>query len=263
MSGDDPPPPKVEPTSPYYIGYHDRPGDHITGTRLNLHNFAERKNDVQNALKARRKFVFLDGSITAPQSPCTKDDWETLHAMLIAWLMNLIEPEVKRMLSNYDNAKRLWDDLHDRFDVVDGSKIQHIKCDLHDCKQTENMSVAVYYDTLNQLWNELDTYEPIITCTCSTDVGKKHIDRRESDRLHQFLLGLIKPYETLRYVILAQSPLPTVSRAFQMVSQEERVKGIYKPAESAPLPELSTFSVCPSGPRPSPAPRASAQLSRS
>ncbi|XP_074291822.1 uncharacterized protein LOC141618628 [Silene latifolia] len=186
MSGDTPPPPplKIESNSPYYIGNHDKPGDRITNTRLTLHNFDEWKSDARTALKARRKFGFLDGTYTEPKPPCTLEDWETLHSMLVSWLMNLIEPEVKRLLSNYDDAKRLWDDLHDRLSVVDGSRIQQLKGALHDCKQTDTMSFAVYYGTLNQSWDELDTYEQILTCKCTADVGKQHIERRESDGLH-------------------------------------------------------------------------------
>ncbi|XP_074294506.1 uncharacterized protein LOC141622365 [Silene latifolia] len=263
MSGDaDPPPLKIDSSSPYYIGNHDKPGDRLTDIRLNLHNFDEWAHAVRTALRARRKFGFLDGTFTEPKPPCTKDDWETIHSMLVSWLMNIIDPEVRCLLSKYEDAKRLWDDLHDRFDIIDGPRIQHIKGALRDCRQTETMSIAVYYGTLNQLWDELDKYEPIICCKCDANVGKQHLERRESDRLHQFLLGLLSPYDTLRSVILSQSPLPTVGRAFQLISQEERVKGLHKTTELAPHAEVATFALRQNNPRPG-IDRPSSQLSRS
>ncbi|XP_074318937.1 uncharacterized protein LOC141655778 [Silene latifolia] len=87
------------------------------------------------------------------------------------------------------------------------------------------MSVAVYYSKLSQLWDELDKYEPIIKCKCQKcdcDVEKQHVARRDSERLHQFLLGLLpQPYESLRSVLLSQNPLPTLHRAFHIILREE------------------------------------------
>ena len=127
MAGDQNTPPplpllRIDITSPYYLGPHDRPGDFITPTRLRGDNYDEWASDIQTALEARRKFVFLNGSITSPSS-CTQEDWNTLHAMLISWLMNTIEPKVKVTLSKYKDAKRLWDTLKSRYSIVNGPRI--------------------------------------------------------------------------------------------------------------------------------------------
>ena len=49
--------------------------------------------------------------------------------------------------------------------------------------------------------------------------------RRASSRLHQFLLGVLPSFSSLRSVILSQDPLPDVDRAFQMMCTEERLHG--------------------------------------
>ncbi|XP_074298460.1 uncharacterized protein LOC141629342 [Silene latifolia] len=177
---------KIDPSSPYYLGPQDKPGDSITSIRLTLDNFDEWAHDVRLALKSRRKYVFVNGTINEPKAPCTQDDWETIHSMLVSWLSHTITAEVRSLLPKYENAKRLWDDLHDRFSVVDGPRIQQIKASLRDCRQTDNMTVAVYYGKLCQLWDELDKHEPIIDCKCcgSCTAGKLSLERRESDRLH-------------------------------------------------------------------------------
>ena len=128
MAGDrntPPPPPllRIDITSPYYLSSHDRPGDFITPTRLRGDIYDEWASDIQTELEARRKFVFLNGSITSPSSPYTQEDWNTLHAMLISWLMNTIEPKVKVTLSKYKDAKRLWDTLKSRYSIVNGPRI--------------------------------------------------------------------------------------------------------------------------------------------
>ncbi|XP_074308128.1 uncharacterized protein LOC141643005 [Silene latifolia] len=169
---------KIKPSSPFFIGPKDKPGDKITSIHLKLNNFDDWVYDVSQALHVRRKFGFVDGTYTEPKPLCTKEDWETIQSMLISWLNNTIDPEVSSLLSKYDNAKRLWDYLHERFNIIDGPRIQQIKASLHDCRQTENMTVAVYYGKLSQLWDEPDKHEPLICCPCGSDVGKQHLARR-------------------------------------------------------------------------------------
>ncbi|KAK9699375.1 hypothetical protein RND81_08G169900 [Saponaria officinalis] len=175
--------------------------------------------------------------------------------------MNTIDPEVKSLLSNYDDAKCLWDDLHERFSLVNGPRIQQLKSEIAKCIQTPTMTVAVYYGKLSMLWDELDKHEPLISYTCrkcECNVGKQHATRRDSDRLHQFLLGLLPDlYGSLRSVLLSQDPLPTLNRAFQTISQEERMRGIDRAKEN--IVESTGFTVRTS---PRPPPRIIPQLSK-
>ena len=231
MAADQSPPssssPKIEPFSPYYLGPHDRPGDFITPTRLRGDNYDEWANDVQMDLQARRKFVFLNGTITAPSSPCTQDDWDTLRAMLISWLMNTINLEIKATLSRYKDAKRLWDTLRSRFSIVNGPRIQQLKSSIARCEQTKTMSIATYFGKLTALWEELNNYEPLIQCSCcnTCTAGEEHKKRRDNTRLHQFLMGLYPDnFSQTRAHILSQDPLPTIDRAYQLLVQDERVR---------------------------------------
>ncbi|KAK9682153.1 hypothetical protein RND81_10G054100 [Saponaria officinalis] len=197
---------KIDSTSPFYLGSQDRPGDFITSTRLKLNNFDDWAHSIRVALRARRKFGFLNGTIKTSVPPCIQDDWETIHIMLLSWLMNTIDPEVKSLLSNYEDVKKLWDDIHERFSIVNRLR------------------------KLSQLWDELDKYKSLISCPytkCECDVGKKHADRRDSNRLHQFLLDLQgNVYGHNRSVLLSQDPLPTLNRVFHAITQEERVHGM-------------------------------------
>ncbi|XP_075489647.1 uncharacterized protein LOC142528484 [Primulina tabacum] len=232
------PPAKIDPSSPFYLGPQDRPGDFITPIRLKLDNFDDWSHAIRVALSSRCKFGFLNGTITDIVPPCTKDDWVTIQCMLVSWLTNTIDPEVRSMLSNYDDAKRLWDDLHERFSIVNGPRIHQLKGDVNRCEQTKIMPVAVYFSKLNVLWDELDKHEPLISCKCgkcTCQVGKQHEKRRADDRLHQFLLGLCSDYYAqLRTTLLSQDPLPTLNRAFQQIAQDERVRGITHSTEEKP-----------------------------
>ena len=155
---------KIEIHNPFYLGAHDRPGDFITPIRLKLDNFDSWSHAIKIALSSRRKFGFLDGTIVDVVPPATKEDWIVVHCMLVSWLMNTINPEVKSMLSNYDNAKRLWDDLHERFCIVNGPRIHQLKSQINKCEQTKTMSIASYYGKLKVLWDELVNLQPLINC---------------------------------------------------------------------------------------------------
>ncbi|XP_021725276.1 uncharacterized protein LOC110692547 [Chenopodium quinoa] len=227
MVGNTPPPSKIEPNSPFYLGSQDRPGDFITPTRLKGDNYDDWAADIRMALEARRKFEFLDGTIIGPTPPCTQSDWNTINAMLVSWITNTIDPEVKSTLTKYRELKKLWDHLQQRFALVNGPRIHHLKSSIARCEHTKSMSVSTYYGQLNALWEELYRHEPLIVCSCCShcNAGELHARRQEMARLHEFLMGLYSEYYTqLRANILSQDPLTSIDRAYQLAVQDERVR---------------------------------------
>ncbi|CAH9096288.1 unnamed protein product [Cuscuta epithymum] len=238
---------KIDFTSPFYLGPQDRPGDFITPVRLTGENYDDWSSSVRLALRARRKFVFVNGVINEPVPPCTEEDWLTIHSMLVSWIMNVISPEVKLTLSKFDDAKLLWNDLKERFSVIDGPKIYQVKTDIARCEQSKTQSVATYYGKLKVLWDELNNYEPLISCSCgkcTCKVNALHEQRRESERFHQFLMGLSTDfYGQIRSQLLSQTPLPTLNRAFQQITQEERVRDIMQSKERDENHEVMGFAL--------------------
>ena len=214
-----PPLPTITPNSSFFLGPQDKPGDHITLVRLKLDNFDDWSYAIRVSLTSRRKFRFLNGTINSFVSPCTEEDWRTIHCMLVSWITNTFHPEVLSILSKYDNAKRLWDDLHECFSVVNRPRIHQLKTELTKCEQTKTMAVNVYYSKLGVLWDELDHHDPIISCTCghcNCNVGQAYEKGRDNDRLQQFLLGLCSEYYgNLRSTLLSQVPLPSLNRTLQ------------------------------------------------
>ncbi|KAL6329626.1 hypothetical protein AAG906_022847 [Vitis piasezkii] len=151
-----------------------------------------------------------------PQPPYTQSDWNTVNAMLVSWITNTIDPEVKSTLSKFRDAKRLWEHLKQRYAMVNGPRIQQLKTSIAKCEQPKSMSVTTYYGKLNVLWEELFKHEPLISCTCcsSCTAASLHQARREQGKLHDFLMGLNTDlYAQLRTNILSQDPLPSLDRA--------------------------------------------------
>ncbi|XP_048496206.1 uncharacterized protein LOC125495508 [Beta vulgaris subsp. vulgaris] len=154
--------------------------------------------------------------------------------MLVSWITNTIDPEVSSTLSYYDNAKVLWDDLHERYSVVNGTRIHQLKSNIIRCEQSKTMPVATYYGKLKVLWDELALHEPPLVCQYG-DLGPALLKRRDSDHLHQFLFGLYSDYYgTIRSSILSHDPLPTLNKAYQQISQEERVRGFTRLKDEKP-----------------------------
>ncbi|RVW73210.1 Retrovirus-related Pol polyprotein from transposon RE2 [Vitis vinifera] len=249
MAGDDEqpplPPPKREMNSLFFLGTGDRPGDFITPTHLRGDNYDDWASDIQLALEARRKFEFLEGTITGPQPPYTQSDWNTVNAMLVSWITNTIDPEVKSTLSKFRDAKRLWEHLKQRYAMVNGPRIQQLKTSIAKCEQPKSMSVTTYYGKLNVLWEEFFKHEPLISCTCcsSCTAASLHQARREQGKLHDFLMGLNTDlYAQLRTNILSQDPLPSLDRAYQLVIQDERVRLAKAVTEDKPA-EVLGFAV--------------------
>lgn len=68
--------------------------------------------------------------------------------MIISCLINTIDPEVRSMLLNYDNAKLLWDNLNECCAIFNGPRIQQLKLDIARCEQSKTINVAIYFSKL-------------------------------------------------------------------------------------------------------------------
>jgi len=75
------------------------------------------------------------------------------------------------------------------------------------------------------LWNELDNYTKVPSCTCGVAETMAKILKQE--KVHQFLMGLNDgPFSTIRSQILSLDPLTALYRVFNMVQKEKHHKRI-------------------------------------
>ncbi|KAJ1386322.1 Retrotransposon gag domain [Sesbania bispinosa] len=186
-------------------------------------------------LRARKKWGFIDGTHERPNDGAPEmEDWWTVQSMLVSWILNAIEPTLCSTVTYAENAKELWEDIRDRFSVVNGPRIQQLKAELANCKQ-QGMTMVSYYGKLKTLWDELTNYEQIPRCLCGgckCDIASKLEKRREEERVNQFLMGLddVK-YGTVHSNILETDPLPSINRVYSTLVQEERMKKITRAKE--------------------------------
>ncbi|KAF7802906.1 retrovirus-related Pol polyprotein from transposon TNT 1-94 [Senna tora] len=227
--------PQRKTISPYDLTSLDNPGLAITQVQLRGENYDEWAQAVKTALRARKKFGFVDGKIAQPAEDSSDfEDWWTINFLLVSWIRNSIEPSLRSTISNKDVAKDLWNEIRDRFSVTDGTRIQQLRSALTECKQ-RGLTIVDYFGRLTKLWDELSNYDPISTCKCgkcTCDLSTMLDKKREDERVHTFLLGLDDTlYGTVRSSILTQDPLPNLHKAYSILVQEERVKTIARAKE--------------------------------
>jgi hypothetical protein len=141
-------------------------GNVITQVQLKGENYDECSRAIKTSLRARRKWGFIEGTITQPKkgSSDLENCW-TVQSMLVSWVMNTVEPSLRSTISNQENVKDLWEDIKERFSIGNGPRVQQIKEELGECRQTK-MTMVAYYGKLKTMWDELANYQRTPYCTC-------------------------------------------------------------------------------------------------
>ncbi|KAF7148340.1 hypothetical protein RHSIM_Rhsim03G0137800 [Rhododendron simsii] len=149
--------------------------------------------------------------------------WKRCDDMVSSWVMNALSKELASGAIYAESARELWVDLRDRFSQINGPSIFQIQRDISSISQ-ERDSISSYFTRLKTLWDELNLYNPLPTCSCG---ATRIIDEyQQRARTIQFLMGLDDTYILVRGQILLMDPIPTVSKAFSLVLQEERQRSI-------------------------------------
>ncbi|KAL2905869.1 Retrovirus-related Pol polyprotein from transposon RE1 [Bienertia sinuspersici] len=113
------------------------------------------------SVKARRKFAFIDGTLAKPKDSKTLLDWDTVNLMIVSRILRSIDPKLVESIPYHDNAKQLWDYLEKRFCIANGPRIQQLRAQIADCRQTKAMSVDDFYNKLVGLYDELNRLKPL------------------------------------------------------------------------------------------------------
>ncbi|KAJ4821341.1 Retroelement pol polyprotein-like [Rhynchospora pubera] len=231
-------PPKrsaLDSSSPFYLNSSDNPGMLITSCVLKEGNYDVWAKAVRNALRAKNKLGFIDGTVVKPKSG-GKDDslsdmWDMCNSMLVSWLFNSIDSDLQPSIAYCETVKELWDDLKERFSVGNAPRIYQLKSEIAAAKQHGN-SVVAYYTRLKGLWDELSSHAPVPFCTCggcTCNLTSKLLKDREDEKIHQFLMGLDDSvFGNVRTHILGMDPMPSLSKVYSMVVQEERHRSVVR-----------------------------------
>ena len=139
--------------------------------------------------------------------------------MVFSWILNVVSKKIADSLLYLDSTFAIWANLCERFQQGNRPRIFQIKQHLLGLTQCTS-DVSTYYTRLKILWDELKEFHPITSCTCGAT--KNWLEFQEQESMMQFLIGLNDSYSSIRSQILLQEPLPSLSKVFSLIVQEER-----------------------------------------
>ncbi|KAF8400435.1 hypothetical protein HHK36_013733 [Tetracentron sinense] len=212
-------------TSPFFLPSSDLPGHPLISQLLNGDNYATWFRAMRMALMAKNKYGFVDGTLLKPDpTDRMSSQWERCNQMVYSWILNSINADIANSVMYADTAQEVWTDLHDRFSQQNAPRVYQISraIALH---VQDSLPVSVYFTKLKALWDELSSYTDIPTCTCGSSKALSALHQQE--KLMQFLMGLNDSFSAIRSQILLMDPLPTVSRAYALILQEERQRDLH------------------------------------
>ncbi|CAA7060014.1 unnamed protein product [Microthlaspi erraticum] len=184
-------------------------------------NYNKWASELLNALQAKRKLGFIHGVLPKPAVGIPDmENWLTVNSMLVGWIRASIEPKVRSTVTYISDAHLLWTELKERFSVGNKVRTHQIKSQLAACRQ-DGQSVLEYYGRLSALWEELQMYQPAISCSCGA--ASVFAKEKEEEKIHQFVMGLDDArFGGLYTGIIAADPLPSLGEIYSKVVREEQ-----------------------------------------
>ncbi|KAF7837340.1 uncharacterized protein G2W53_005822 [Senna tora] len=228
--------PKKNGERPWALLNSDQPGMSLVVSQLTSTNFLGWSTAIKTALEAKGKLGFIDRTIEEPTDEEDHWKWKKADSMVKSWIVNSMTKELADFFVYCRTTRELWDELEDRFGKACGPLLYQIQREVASTEQGLD-SLVTYYGKLRKWWDELDRLKPTPRCTCGgckCGINKRLEERESSNKLLQFLMGLHQRFKTIRTQILNFDPLPTINKAFAMVSQDEvqmEVKDMFNPLE--------------------------------
>ena len=127
---------EVMKVSPYSLFSSDNPGALITSVQLKGDNYNEWAMEMMNALRAKKKNGFIDGTLPKPAEDSPDlESWLSVNSLIVGWIRSSIEPRVRSTVTFITEAHKLWENLKKRFEVGNKVRIHQLMEQLTSCRQ--------------------------------------------------------------------------------------------------------------------------------
>src|SRR5262249_10259185 len=92
-------------SSPYFLSSFDNPGTILVSCLLKGENYPTWRRVMMNALRAKNKLCFVDGSLPKPNEKSQETQlWEKCNFMVISWIFNALASELHDSVAYVDTA---------------------------------------------------------------------------------------------------------------------------------------------------------------
>lgn len=180
---------------------------------------------MKNFLRGKSMWSYVSGVRVKPTDTkaadyeASVDVWEANNSKIITWVNNSVTHSIGAQLAKYETAKEVWDHLAKLYTQSNFAKQYQLEIDIRSLQQNE-LSIQEFYTAMSSLWDQL-----ALTESAELRAFTAYIDRREAQRLVQFLMALRSDFEGLRGTILHRTPLPSVdSVVSELLAEEIRLK---------------------------------------
>ncbi|XP_074297123.1 uncharacterized protein LOC141627802 [Silene latifolia] len=189
---------------PLFLSQSDQPTASLVTSLFRGHDFLGWRREAFMAQTSKNKDSFVDGtSVKPPKTDKKHSQWVHCDFMVRQWILNSLVPSIKDSLKYVNSAKELWSELLERYDQSSALEVYLLKKELEGVAQ-DNSSLVGYYGKMKNLWETLDGLDPLPLCSygkidqCTCSLLKKMIDRENTAKLIQFLMGLNGGYDTFK-----------------------------------------------------------------
>ena len=206
------------------------PGNGLVSITLKGSNYHSWSRPITVALRSKNKIAFVDGSLPKPAAnDAMFPHWDRCNTMVVSWINLSLEPEIRESVMYIESAAEIWGDLKERYYQGDIFRIAELQEEMYSLKQGD-ISVTAYFTHLKTLWQELENFRPIPSCTCQNQCSCQLVPTikgcRNNDYVIRFLKGLNEQYSSVRSQIMLMEPLPSINKVFCLLIQQERQKGV-------------------------------------
>ncbi|XP_078167313.1 uncharacterized protein LOC144562057 [Carex rostrata] len=186
----------------------------LTPMLLNGKNYQLWSKGAIISLRGKGKFGYVNGEKKKPDK--NSEEWEIHDNLVMSWLLNSMEPQISELfMIGAETSTKLWTAIHKMYGKQNNfAHIFQIKQDITQIKQNQR-SITQYFGAMKAKWDELDIHQPEIT-----DLQKLK-ERKDQDRIFQFLANLDPSYEQVRTQILFGANLPPLESIVATLEQEE------------------------------------------
>ncbi|XP_074276882.1 uncharacterized protein LOC141600536 [Silene latifolia] len=151
---------------PLFLSQTDQPSLTLSSFLFDGSNFVQWQREIIWALLSKNKVGFITGECPCPPATDKKhNSWVRCDILVSRWIKNSIAKPIVNNLQYAASAKSLWSDILERYGQLNVLDLYALKKDLSNVSQ-DTSSILDYYGKIKNLWENIDTMDPIPQCTC-------------------------------------------------------------------------------------------------